>query len=309
MGSLQGVLAGRPAFFQFFMLILLALMGTTAASSAMLALQLSGGLDWQQILSGQAVWQPGLLQIGQLISAVAMFLFPAIGGAYLFSHDLSRYLSAGRLPSLRSLALATLCLAGLLPVIGITTLLNRQLKLPPSLEPVERWMQASEEQAESVARMMLEGHGAGILLLNIFVIAVIAGLTEELLFRGTLQRIAGKVFRNHHAVIWTVAILFSTVHLQFYGFVPRMLLGAYFGYLLYWSKNIWIPVFVHFFNNLLAVLQGSFPQLTENNRYFCEDPAWSDALPAAAVGLLLFLLFFYPLRKTLRTRAAQIPES
>jgi membrane protease YdiL (CAAX protease family) len=42
--------------------------------------------------------------------------------------------------------------------------------------------------------------------------------------------------------------------MQFYGFIPRMLLGAVFGYLVIYSGSIWAAVLAHFVNNSLAVL-------------------------------------------------------
>ena len=49
-------------------------------------------------------------------------------------------------------------------------------------------------------------------------------------------------------------MLFSAMHMQFFGFFPRMLLGALFGYLLVWTGSLWVPVFAHFFNNASAVI-------------------------------------------------------
>ena len=80
-----------------------------------------------------------------------------------------------------------------------------------------------------------------------------AGLAEEILFMGALLSIIRKKATNPHLAIWIVAIIFSAIHFQFYGFIPRMLLGAFLGYLLYWSKSIWIPVFAHFLHNAIAV--------------------------------------------------------
>lgn len=103
-------------------------------------------------------------------------------------------------------------------------------------------MQTQEALAEQLTNTLLAGDGLLTFLSNLVVMALMAGITEEFLFRGALQRIIGQWTANHHIVIWSAAILFSAFHLQFYGFLPRMLLGAYFGYLLYWSRNIWIPV-------------------------------------------------------------------
>jgi len=74
-----------------------------------------------------------------------------------------------------------------------------------------------------------------------------------LYFRGAVQRVI-QPWKGIQVSIWITAIIFSTIHFQFYGFVPRMLMGAFFGYLLFWSKNLWFPVIAHFTNNAIAVI-------------------------------------------------------
>ena len=92
------------------------------------------------------------------------------------------------------------------------------------------------------------------LIVNILIIGVGAGVAEEILFRGCFQRLLVTGGINHHVAIWCVAFIFSAIHFQFFGFVPRMLLGAYFGYLMYWSKSVWIPAIAHTLNNTMVVI-------------------------------------------------------
>jgi membrane protease YdiL (CAAX protease family) len=91
------------------------------------------------------------------------------------------------------------------------------------------------------------------LLLNLFVVAILPAIGEELIFRGAFQKLFSQLFKNKHIGIWLAAALFSAIHLQFYGFIPRMLLGAIFGYLLYWSGSLWVPIWAHFVNNAMGV--------------------------------------------------------
>ena len=85
-------------------------------------------------------------------------------------------------------------------------------------------------------------------------VAVLPAIGEELLFRGIVQRMFVRITKNIHWGIWISAILFSAMHMQFYGFIPRMLLGALFGYLLVWSGSMWLPILGHFLNNGIAVV-------------------------------------------------------
>jgi membrane protease YdiL (CAAX protease family) len=96
------------------------------------------------------------------------------------------------------------------------------------------------------------------LFVTIFVLAVIPAISEEMIFRGVLQQIVCRIFRSGHAGIWITAIFFSAIHLQFFGFIPRLILGLSFGYLFFWSRNLWLPVIAHFINNSVPVLMSYY---------------------------------------------------
>lgn len=287
--NIKGIYAGKPASFQFALLIFLVLAGT-----------LLSGLFSLPVTDGAQTTDAGRLRIVQAIASVCMFLLPAFGAAYLFSPDIRAYLSLGRMPGTTLIALTFLSVLLATPVIGVVNILNQDMQLPAFLAPVEQWMREQEDAMERVTRLLLEGKGIGVLLANLLVIAVIAGVTEEFMFRGALQRILGNWFRSHHAVIWSAAFLFSAFHLQFYGFIPRLLLGAYFGYLLYWSNTIWLPVAAHFFNNMCGVLTLSSPTLSEN-KILSEHALLSDVWPVAAASLLLFVPCVLYLKKRLHS--------
>jgi membrane protease YdiL (CAAX protease family) len=122
-------------------------------------------------------------------------------------------------------------------------------------------MERINENDESQWRMMeafLDSGSIMGLLFNLFMIALVPAIGEELLFRGVLQRVLGEWFRNHHIAIWVVALLFSLAHYQFSAFIPRILLGALFGYLFVWTRSIWIPVLAHFINNSMGVIYYHF---------------------------------------------------
>ena len=91
-------------------------------------------------------------------------------------------------------------------------------------------------------------------LVALTVAAIAPAVGEELLFRGLLQPQLQKLTNNPHWGIWLCAILFSAIHLQFVGFLPRMLLGALLGYLLWWSGSLWLPILIHFLFNGIQIL-------------------------------------------------------
>lgn len=283
---LKGIYAGKPAMFQLLLLLLCLLLGGLLSS-----LIGTGGFFLLYGTSASLMQHPDAMRLMQLLSAIGTFLFPSLVVAWLCSPSPAEYLCIKKIPDNKILLLVLASMFLMSPTITLTALLNKQMVLPSFMAPVENWMKAQEALAEQLTNMLLAGNGMMNLLANLLVIAVMAGITEEFLFRGALQRIIGKWTSNHHIVIWTAAIIFSAFHMQFYGFLPRMLLGAYFGYLLYWSKNIWIPVFAHFVNNAFAVISMSDDRLKENE-FITGDISDTYLLPYSALAIVTLLLFY-----------------
>lgn len=283
---LKGIYAAKPAFFKLIVLLLLVLAGAIFSSLV--------GMGIFYILFGfqaDIMQNPDMMRLLQLLSAVGTFLFPALALAWLCSDHPKEYLSIGKMPKMQILLLTLVSVFLLSPTISLTGLLNKQMELPSFMGPIENWMRAQEETAEQLTMMLLAGKGIITLLFNLLVIAVAAGITEEFLFRGALQRVIGGWTRNHHLIIWSAAFLFSAFHMQFYGFLPRMLLGAYFGYLLYWGRNIWIPVFAHFVNNAFAVIGMSDAKL-KDNEFITGDISTQNLLPYTIVAIITLYLFY-----------------
>ena len=282
---LKGIYAGKPAIFQLTVLLLLILAG--AIFSSLIAM----GLFYMIYgLHADITQYSDMMRLLQLISALGTFLFPALALAWLCSYNPKEYLSIGKMPKGHILLLTFLSIFLITPSISLTGILNKQMELPSFMEPIENWMRLQEETAEQLTLKLLAGRGIITLFFNLIVIAVAAGITEEFLFRGALQRIIGKWTYNHHIIIWSAAIIFSPFHMQFFGFLPRMLLGAYFGYLLYWTRNIWIPVFAHFVNNAIAVISMSDAKL-KDNEFITGDISTQNLLPYTIVAIVA--LFFF----------------
>jgi len=149
-----------------------------------------------------------------------------------------------------------------------------------------------------LTELLLNVHTLATLVFNVFLIAVIPALGEELFFRGAVQGILRQKM-NVKVAIWITAILFSAIHMQFYGFFPRMLLGAFFGYLLFWSENLWLPIVAHFTNNGIAII---FYYL-KNNGYKVQDIdtiGTGYTLWLGGLSIFLGILGFFLLRNWIR---------
>jgi hypothetical protein len=147
------------------------------------------------------------------------------------------------------LLLAGLVVLASFPLNNWVYELNRGLDLPVSLQALEDWMKAKESGTEQLTKFLTAIDDPARLVIALLVVAVIPAVGEEITFRGVGQNLLHRAFGNVHVAIWVSAALFSAIHLQFYGFVPRLLLGALFGYLYVWSGSLWVPIFAHFVNN------------------------------------------------------------
>jgi uncharacterized protein len=200
----------------------------------------------------------GVVKYFQIIQSIFLFLVPALIAAWLFSEDMTQYLQAGKKPESLTLLLVVLTLIVAIPLLNALALFNSEMILPPWMHSLEVKIKSMEETAGKLTGLFLTGGNGVTLAINMFMIAILPALGEEFLFRGLIQRLLTEWTRNEHAGIWMAAFIFSFIHFQFYGFLPRFLLGLYFGYLLVWSSSIWVPVTGHFINNGFAVLYYHF---------------------------------------------------
>ena len=190
----------------------------------------------------------------QIVNMAGGLLLPALLYVWLAYSQPRGYLKLNGLPSWLPLLLSAVIIIVAQPAIGLMNDWNAGLKLPGFLSGLETWMRNSEDQAAKITEAFLGTTSFGGLALNIFMIALLPALCEEILFRGVVAQLFTEWTRNIHWGIFISAFIFATIHLQFYGFLPRFLMGEAFGYLFYWTGSLWIPVTAHLANNLLSVL-------------------------------------------------------
>jgi len=142
-----------------------------------------------------------------------------------------------------------------IPLLNQVTWWNSQMHFPSFMHSIEAMMRAWESGAAHTTEVMLSATSVGALLVNILVVGIFTGFSEELVFRGAMQRIIGSGHAvGGHTAVWITAVIFSFMHFQFFGFLPRVLLGAFFGYLFLWTGSIYISATAHALNNSLYVL-------------------------------------------------------
>ena len=126
---------------------------------------------------------------------------------------------------------------------------NMNVEFPAFLNGFENWASVKEEKRQMVTEFITSFGSSGQFFVAIIIMVIIASVGEEYLFRGIIQNKLTQYLKNPHIAIWLAAIIFSVIHFQFFGFVPRMFFGVVFGYLYYWSANLWIPIIAHIINN------------------------------------------------------------
>lgn len=292
------------------LILLLALVFAGAIVFGVLAvfvgLLITGGTagigNMEELLAGNTS-NTNFLKIVQAGSSIGMFVIPALLMGVI-ERKPYRYLDFKTpvYPQLWFIIIGIMFFSA--PIFEQAIKINERLVLPDALSGLENWMKAKEAELERLTRIFLSDTTYWGLFMNLLVVAVIAAVGEEFLFRGCLQGILMRWFRNPHAAIWITAVVFSAIHLQFYGFLPRMLLGALFGYLLLWGKNIWLPVLAHFINNATAVISAFYLQRQgrslDDMNFGEQIPSYLYFISFVLTGVLLYQYYKTATEKNMR---------
>ncbi len=240
---MKNPMKGLTTASELFIVLVLSIVGLIATMVLMLILQI---VDSTLI----ELW---VLKVFQLLQGILVFGLPAWLCAYLWSQNSANYLSIKKPYHYSNWVTAVIIIIGAFPIVNLLSYLNNAIELPAYMAPLEMWMRAMEMSANALIEEFMQTRGIWALLFNLLVMAITPAICEEMLFRGVIQRILGNALGKHWG-IWLSAFIFSFIHLQFYGFFPRLLLGALFGYMLLYSGSLWIPIVAHFTHNALSII-------------------------------------------------------
>ena len=208
---------------------------------------LNGGMS--SLMNSRSDWW--LLIIMQGLSSIVLFILTALAYWRWVERKTVADFNSRPVPAVPVFLFVFVLQLTSLPFNSYLASINENIQLPAWLESVLREM---ERSASQLTEFMAKSDTYFQLSVSVLVMGVIAGIGEELIFRGIVLRKLLKGLNNEHAAVWLSAIIFSAIHFQFYGFFPRVMLGALFGYLYVWTGNIWVPIAAHIFNNTLAVI-------------------------------------------------------
>ncbi len=241
---------------------------------------------------------PGLdkvpaLWISTIVQDLFVFILPAVMLGLLVAGRPMRFLGLSKAPSLLGALGIIVILVAATPALNWTVEWNASMTLPDSLKPLEDWMRMQEEAAQRTTDALMSSTSIWGLLATVATVGIVTGLGEETFFRGALQRVFKEGMRNKHLAVWIAAFVFSTLHFQFYGFVPRMLLGAIFGYAYLWSGSLWVPAIAHAYNNSSVVVMTWLQKAGMASAEASEVGASSPWLAVSSAVLAIVLMLAY----------------
>ncbi|WP_316802412.1 CPBP family intramembrane glutamic endopeptidase [Pedobacter nototheniae] len=284
-------------FFQILLLLAYAIAGALIFSfiGLVIVCAMYGIFSFEKInflVSGDPRYIDGI-KIIQVLSTIGTFILPPVILALNERKKLSSFYGFVK-PKFLLLIIVLAVMIVSMPFMEWIAVSNQKMVLPTFFKGIERWMKEKEDAAMQMTIQLITARNNFDFLVNLVMIAVLPAIGEELMFRGGLQRSLNRMFGNPHAAIWISAIIFSAIHVQFYGFIPRMLLGAGFGYLYYYSGNIWYAITAHFINNAYAVCAAFYMQKHNIPLNKADEPIgfpWYGYVISAIITIALFKFF------------------
>lgn len=236
------------------------------------------------------------MRIATMVQDILVFILPPVVTALIVTRQSVKLLTLQNLPDTRMSLAAIMLLFASTPLMSWIVDLNQNVHLPESMAALESALRTMEDSAASTVEFMMGPATPVNLIVNLLIVGIAAGFSEELFFRAGLQRLLVTARIKPWVAIWISAFVFSAFHMQFFGFVPRLLLGALFGYLLVWSGSVWLPMLVHTLNNSMYVI---LRQTTGSGDISPDSAAASWPAVAASLAVTGALLWYmHSIRKS-----------
>jgi len=243
----------------------------------------------------------GLLRYLLVVQDISFFVIPSIIILRLMNSESPKRFTEFKMPLLKEIVLVIILTFCIFSITSFTGQLNSAMHLPHWLSGVEHWMTDLEDKADTTIDLLIVSKTFGIMMLNLITIGLAPAIAEELIFRGVFQKIFYNLFKSGHAAVWISAFLFSAIHFQFFGFLPRFILGLVFGYLFFWSGTLWLPMISHFVNNAFPVILA-YVQGMEKLNTPSDVPLWHQAIYLPLPVVISFVILFYFRNKRKNTK-------
>jgi membrane protease YdiL (CAAX protease family) len=240
----------------------------------------------------------------QSIQSIGLFIISSFIAAWLFgSNKINNYLKIDKSPSFYLVILSILLIIVSIPTINYLVEINAGIKFPEKFKNIENWLKEKEENAATLTSLFIYASDFNQYIINVLVIALIPAFGEEIFFRGIIQKLSIEFFKNINVGVIIAAVLFSVLHFQFYGIIPRFILGLILGYIFIWSANIWLSVIAHFTNNFIAVTVAYIYRDNSNMTNYFENIGKSNSssmivflISAVLVIAIMVIFYLYSLK-------------
>lgn len=255
--------------------------------------------DFFTLLNEPKVGNWWAIMVMQMTTAIVLFIVtPYVLIRFVFRSSNKYIVSLKRGPLLKLIGLTILATFSLMIVNTVLIEWNSNMVLPGFMSGIEEWMQTTENKYAKLTEFLTTFTTVDKFIFTFFVIAIIPAVGEEYLFRGVIQTYFEKHIKNPHVAIILTGVLFSAIHFQFYGFLPRAALGILFGYLFYYSGNLIYPIIAHLINNGLTIILVYLFN-TEVITYDIEQ-AETPSLLIISLFLAAGLFFIFIFRKSIK---------
>lgn len=247
------------------------------------------------LVSGQDVMSLNSLRVMQISSQIFTFVLPPILYAMLIKENPKESLGIKNV-SYHWFIIGFVMMYAILPLNNVFAEWNAGLKLPESMSRIEELIKEMYESSAVVLEKLVNVNTFGGFVINLIMIAGLAALGEELLFRSIIQTSLIKTCKNAHVGIIIASAIFSFIHFDFYAFIPRLVLGMLLGYMFYYSRSIWVSMFMHFVNNATAVVIYYLNNIGVTN-VDVETFGQTQLLPLLISIALMAVLFWLAIRR------------
>jgi membrane protease YdiL (CAAX protease family) len=250
---------------------------------------------------GSGIKETGFLKYTLVVQDISFFIIPGIIILTKFNPGHQAGIFNIRNISLTDVILVIILAFCAFPVSSLAGELNSKMVLPEQLSGVGQWMRDKEDYANHLMDLLMTPQTMMGMWMNILIIACIPAIGEELIFRGVLQKIFQNLFRSGHLSVWFTSFIFSAIHFQFYGFLPRLILGLIFGYLFLWTRNLWLPVVAHFINNAVPTILSYFKGWETINEKSAASPAGQSAMVILSLIAASIILIYFRRRSAVES--------
>lgn len=247
----------------------------------------------QHLFDDLSMEQKNALRFSQAFTSFGGFVMSSLVILQVFQLKPISALYLNRLPALKVSIVSIILFFSMVPLVQQLLYWN-DLIIPEKTGAYFQIFREMEDQNNRLIEILLSGSSMGILVLNLIALALIPAIGEEFFFRGILFRIFENWTGRSHVAVWLTSILFAVIHFQIFKIIPMAILAAIFGYLLFFTRSLWLGIVLHFVNNATVVLAYALKEKGLSYSWLEADftfSTWVLALSTSLAAASFYYLF------------------